>query len=90
MQINPMCEELRGGYVKEGTISGTTDGNGNLIIARNYEKRMVVGTSISSSSLIGQPFVYENENVYVHVTQISGWTSAANKAVTGKYYYIDL
>ena len=51
---------------------------------------MVVGTSISSSSLIGQPFVYENGNVYVHVTKISGWTSATSTAVTGKYYYLDL
>lgn len=86
MQINPMCEEFRGGSVKAATFSGTSDVSGNVAIA--LEPTYIIIVRINESQYMSYPFVYANGNTYIHVTDTSGNT-APNVSVSGTVFYIE-
>ena len=69
--------------IKSDTISGTTDGSGNLMIYNGI--RNVVSVSISGGYL-ASPFYYDNKT-YIVVANGS-FVPQTSKAVTGTYKYV--
>ena len=69
MQINPMCEEFRGGY-ETLTVNGPADSNGNLSIAI-IGSRKIYGAffhpSADSYGVVVIPWVYPTYGGVIHL-----------------------
>ena len=85
MQINPMCEEIRGGSVKSASFSGTTDATGNILISF---PNVNVFLATLDQGVLNFPFIYMGGATYLHIMGLDG-TALSNTAVSGTYYYIE-
>lgn len=84
MQINPMCEELRGGY-KEATFSGTTDSYG--LLALTSLPKVIIGVMFDQGGM-GVPFFNQYGTCYVRAMAYDG-SILPNFALSGKYFYLE-
>ena len=87
MQINPTCEEFRGGSVKSASFSGTTDSNGELVTSIKYKDGI---TAVANHGVSVYFQIRRSSSNYV-VVRATGATGQAiqSSLVEGTFYYIE-